>query len=472
MSIPLNPSLSGILKEIIAHKIIEINALYKTGTDVLFSSPNPKSEKSFKRSLTKNGPGFIFEVKRKSPSKGDLAPNIDISALTSLYDQSANAISVLTDSYYFGGDFNVLGQVSRASSKPILCKDFFIDPLQVYLARQAGADAILLMLSVLSDEGYRQLAGRAKDFNMDILTEVHDEIELKRAIKLGAEIIGINNRNLTNLSIDLNTTKTLAPKVPKECVVISESGIRTRKDITDLSPHVDGFLIGSSIMEAKSPKTKIKALMPEKIKICGLTSKKDAELAYKSGASFGGLIFTDKSPRKVTHKKAHEIIQSQPLSFVGVFMDESIKLVTSYATRLGLVAVQLHGSENDNYRKTLREKLPTDIEIWQTLKVSNELPKLPSFADRILYDTYHPALQGGTGKTFDWNVLDDQSSYILAGGLNPSNIQSAAKRDAYILDVNSGVENSPGIKCANKLAALFAALNPIQKTKQNAGGVQ
>jgi indole-3-glycerol phosphate synthase/phosphoribosylanthranilate isomerase len=465
------------LGRIIAHKQMEIRAHYEVGADELFSTSLPFSEKSFKNAFLKNSTGFIFEIKRASPSKGDIAPDIDIPTITRLYEKHANAISVLTDEHFFGGSFDVLHSVVKSTSKPVLCKDFFIDPLQIYKAREAGADAILLMLSVLTDKAYTHLAALAKSFKMDVLSEVHDEGELNRALSLGADIIGINNRNLKDLSIDLNTTKALAPKIPKGCIIISESGIESHVDIQSLAHLVDGFLIGSAIMGAENPAAKINELTQDspdpnvEVKICGLTRVEDARLAHNLGATYGGLIFASQSPRRITLEKALEIINCASLNYVGVFMDDDPIYVAAMAKDLGLKVIQLHGSENENYRQKLKALLPAPIAIWQAQRVSNNLPPKPKFADKVLYDTAHPILAGGTGQTFDWAILKSHENCVLAGGINPTNIQKAARTNVNILDVNSGIENAPGIKCKDKMTALFSKLGIPPNLNKNLGDV-
>ena len=155
---------------------------------------------------------------------------------------------MLTDEKYFQGSFDFLPIVSQIAPQPILCKDFIIDPYQIYLARYYQADACLLMLSVLDDEQYRQLAAVAHSLEMGVLTEVSNEEELERAIALGAKVVGINNRDLRDLSIDLNRTRELAPKLGHNVTVISESGINTYAQVRELSHFTNGFLIGSALM--------------------------------------------------------------------------------------------------------------------------------------------------------------------------------------------------------------------------------
>ena len=181
----------------------------------------------------------------------------------------------------------------------LLNKDFFIDPYQVYLARYYNADAILLMLSVLDDEQYQLLAGIAQEYQLNILTEVSNQEELDRAIALDAKLIGINNRNLRDLSTDIARTFDYAPHIPNDRIVISESGIYTNAQARELAPAVDGFLVGSSVMAQADIDLACRKLIYGEHKICGLSQAEHAQAAIQAGAVYGGLIFVEKSPRNV-----------------------------------------------------------------------------------------------------------------------------------------------------------------------------
>lgn len=165
-----------------------------------------RSERDFYQALSGDNTVFILECKKASPSKGLIREEFDLDYIASVYGEYASAISVLTDEKYFQGRFEFLPQVRAQVAQPVLCKDFMVDPYQVYLARHYQADAILLMLSVLNDDQYRELAAVAHDLGMGVLTEVSNEQELKRAVDLQAKVIGINNRNLRDLTTDLNRT--------------------------------------------------------------------------------------------------------------------------------------------------------------------------------------------------------------------------------------------------------------------------
>jgi len=208
------------------------------------------SPRSLSSALTAAHPSFILECKPASPSAGLLRERVDLPSIVDVYNRYANAISVLTDEDYFGGRFEYIAIVRKKTSLPILCKDFIVDPYQVKLAGHLGADAVLLMLSVLSDRQYSELAGIANERGLQILTEVGNPHELERALTLGARIVGINNRDLCTMKVDVTNTIRLAPLIGDGVVVISESGISHRRQVLELAPKVNGFLIGSALMAA------------------------------------------------------------------------------------------------------------------------------------------------------------------------------------------------------------------------------
>lgn len=190
------------------------------------------SKRNFYKALSCNNNKtiFILEYKCASPSKGIICKNPNPIKIAQIYKNHASVISIVTDEKYFHGNFNILSQISNSVTQPILCKDFFISAWQIYFARLYKADAILLMLSVLNDQTYYKLSHIAHSLNMGVLTEITNKSELKRAISLNAKVIGINNRNLHDLSIDLNRTINLSPDIPKSIIKISEdTGVKETK---------------------------------------------------------------------------------------------------------------------------------------------------------------------------------------------------------------------------------------------------
>ncbi|WP_415720877.1 bifunctional indole-3-glycerol-phosphate synthase TrpC/phosphoribosylanthranilate isomerase TrpF [Photobacterium ganghwense] len=450
-----------VLAKIVADKHLWVEARKQQQPLESFQDALTPSDRDFYQALSGDQAAFILECKKASPSKGLIREDFDLDYIARVYNNHASAISVLTDEKYFQGNFDFLPQVRRQVSQPVLCKDFMIDPYQVYLARHYGADAILLMLSVLDDDQYQQLAQVAESLNLGILTEVSNEEELERAITLKAKVVGINNRNLRDLSIDLNRTKELAPRLPEGTIVISESGIYNHQQVRDLAAYANGFLIGSSLMAEDDLELAIRRVTLGENKVCGLTHADDAAAAYKSGAIYGGLIFVSGSPRQVDIEQARMIMSGAPLKYVGVFRNADPDAVTKAAKALALFAVQLHGEESPEYVQGLKAQLPAGCEIWKAHGVTDSVPDFSQWqVDRHLLDSKVGNQSGGTGVAFDWQLIPDEQKKItmLAGGLTPENVCEAAHIGCKGLDLNSGVESQPGKKDANKLQAAFTAI--------------
>ncbi|EQA5719350.1 bifunctional indole-3-glycerol-phosphate synthase TrpC/phosphoribosylanthranilate isomerase TrpF [Cronobacter dublinensis] len=446
-----------VLAKIVADKALWVEARKAQQPLASFQNEIVPSARRFYDALQGARTAFILECKQASPSKGVIREDFDPARIAAVYKHHASAISVLTDEKYFQGSVEFLPIVSAIAHQPVLCKDFIIDPYQIYLARFYQADACLLMLSVLDDDQYRQLAAVAHSLSMGVLTEVSNEEELERAIRLEAKVVGINNRDLRDLSIDLNRTRELAPRLGHGVTVISESGIHTYGQVRELSRFANGFLIGSALMEHDDLETAVRQVLLGENKVCGLTRPQDAQSAWEAGAVFGGLIFVPSSPRAVTDEQARAVIDAAPLRYVGVFRDAPLDDVAAKAQQLALSAVQLHGDEDQTYISALRASLPATTAIWKAQSVSHALPaRNLQYVDRYVLDNG----QGGSGVQFDWSLLEGQSlsDVMLAGGLGADNCVQAAQLGCAGLDFNSGVESAPGIKDSDKLAAVFRTL--------------
>ncbi len=456
-----NTQMAEVLAKIVKDKAVWVEERQQSQPVESFKNLLMPSDRDFYQALNTGKTAFILECKKASPSKGLIREHFDLDYIASVYNQYANAISVLTDEKYFQGDFEFVSRVRSQVTQPVLCKDFMISTYQVYLARHYGADAILLMLSVLTDEEYKELADIAHQLGMGILTETSNEEELQRAVALKAKVIGINNRNLRDLSTDLNRTKELAPKLPKGTTVISESGIYTHQQVRDLAPFANGFLIGSALMAQENLELAVRKVVLGENKVCGLTHPDDAVKAYQAGAVFGGLIFVSKSKRYVDIEAARLTMTGAPLQYVGVFQNHTVAEVANTAKALGLYAVQLHGDEDQAFINELKAALPEKVEIWKAYGVTDSLPTyIENNVDRHLLDAKVGSQSGGTGTSFDWQLLEDATNQnlMLAGGLSPDNAQQAAKIGCMGLDLNSGVESEPGKKDAAKLQQAFKAI--------------
>ena len=459
--------MANVLEKIVVDKRIEVEQLkIDKPLSSFIDSLKPTTKDMYAALDRKQGnshAGFILECKKASPSKGLIRADFDPKAICQIYDKYAAAISVLTDEKYFQGKFEYLKTVTDTVSCPVLNKDFFVDTYQVHLARYYGADAILLMLSVLSDEEYKALEAVAKQYNLAILTEISNEEERDRAVKLGAKLIGINNRNLRDLSTDIARTFDFAPTLPDDRIIISESGIYTNDQVRELAPAVDGFLVGSSVMAQEDIDLACRTLIYGNNKVCGLTTPEQAQMAIEAGAQFGGLIFAKKSPRFVTSEQVITIVEQAPsLNYVGVFVNHKRQEIAELAKQLNLFAVQLHGDEDQAYIDKLKQQLPENCQIWKAIAVEQQVPEFSVSAQYYVLD----GKNAGSGQPFNWQALanseQDLSSCFLAGGLNSDNIENAIEQlttqELFGLDLNSGVEQSPGIKCREKLQQVFTQI--------------
>lgn len=449
-----NVEMATVLKKIIHDKQIWLSQQQAATPLAIFKSEVKPSDRDFYQALNQAKTAFILECKKASPSKGLIREDFDPANIAKIYKNYASAISVLTDEKYFQGRFEFLTIVRNEVTQPVLCKDFIIDEYQIYLARYYQADAILLMLSVVTDDEYQQLSEVAHRLNMGVLTEASTESEVERAIKLGAKVIGINNRNLRDLTVDLNRVKDLSKTIPDDRIVISESGIYTHSQVKDLRPYAKGFLIGSALMSEPNLDLAIRKVVLGENKVCGLTRAEDAVNVYQAGAVYGGLIFVSGSPRYIQPNIARSVMSAAPLNWVGVFKNQDIDEVCQIAEQLSLYAVQLHGKEDANYIQALREKLPLTCQIWKALSIDDTIPEHHNpLVSRYVFDNG----AGGTGKSFDWSLLENHelSNVILAGGINPENIKLAIATSVIGVDLNSGVEQAPGIKDKQKINAVF-----------------
>ena len=217
---------------------------------------------TFLQALQKDGMSYICEVKKASPSKGLIAPDFSYLAIAKEYEQAgASAISCLTEPFYFQGADQYLREISAAVQIPVLRKDFTVDEYMIYQAKSLGASAVLLICAILDDgelRAYRQLA---KELGLDALVEAHDDYEVDRALNLGAEIVGVNNRDLRTFQIDMNNSICLRKMAPDNVVFVSESGIRTPEDIRLLYENkVDAVLIGETLMRSPDKKAALESL--------------------------------------------------------------------------------------------------------------------------------------------------------------------------------------------------------------------
>lgn len=475
---------------------------------------------TFIQSLDKPGRRFILECKRASPTLGDINLNLDIPVQVELYSTRAAAISVLTEEHFFKGSYEVLQQVRALTTLPVLCKDFVICEEQIDIAAHLGADAILLMLSVLTKERFMQLYAYAKHHGLDVLAEVSTADEAQFAASAKLDVVGINNRDLKTLQIDLNRTHELLPYFANcpQTILVSESGIKHHSDIESLAP-LRCFLIGSALCSpiklnqgtsTNSAATntapfslqylkRLTALHMDEVlfglnKICGNNTREGIESALKNHVALSGLIFVKKSPRYISPETAAALIapyQNEPfcnqIAFCGVFQDEELSVVQDTALRLKLQFIQLHGHESVEYISKLKSACP-QIFIIKAIRISDlkqlntkaQAVAINAFfasyfaagADYILLDSPLP----GSGQSIDLSILPqgvDYSKVFLAGGLGANLRQVKQKlialkraiNGSFLLknqncfigfDLNSKLEIAPGIKNPELIDTAFS----------------
>ena len=260
-----------ILDDIIANKREELVAAKRQRplADLKGASRDAGATRGFGAALRQPGLSVIAEVKRKSPAKGILNQTVDPAEQAALYAQAGpRAVSVLTDQRFFGGTNQDVEAVRRRIELPILRKDFTIDEYHVYEARAIGADAILLIVRALEQAQLTDFQALAHELGLDVLVEVHNEAELDRAVQASARIVGINNRDLATMTVDVATTTRLRPLAPKGVTLVSESGISSPEDVrTVTSAGVDAILVGEALMSAGDPSATLRAFIQAAVEV-------------------------------------------------------------------------------------------------------------------------------------------------------------------------------------------------------------
>lgn len=248
----------SFLERIRPAKLAEVEVLRSHPEDPGRGGPT----RGFRAALELEGLSAIAELKRRSPSKGDIRPGADPVDIARAYeDNGARALSVLTDGPHFGGSPEDFHRIRQAVSLPMLRKDFIVHELQLDQARAWGADAALLIVAMLDQATLSRLHAHALDLGLDVLVETHDADEVARALDAGALIVGVNNRNLHTLSIDLQTSQELLPTLPPHITGVAESGLKTRQEV--LSMPADAILVGSSLMQASDPGQALRGLLED-----------------------------------------------------------------------------------------------------------------------------------------------------------------------------------------------------------------
>lgn len=432
-----------ILLEIAAHKRTEIAELIaKLPLDAIKTGLEP-SDRDFKAAISKRGGiNLIAEIKKASPSEKKIFTG-DFSAaeIASTYETAgADAISVLTDEKFFKGSGEFLRQAGGATTRtPLLMKDFFIDEYQIHLARYYGADAILLIVSLLTADQINAYIKIAASLGMDALVEVHNQKELDLALTTKAEIIGVNNRDLHTFEIDTKTYIRLCSRIPRDRVRVAESGY-TQDNLGQVQGLADAVLVGSSIMRSNDPGGSIQEIKQNRkqLKACGIRTIEDAEYCEAQGVDLIGLNFVPSSKRCINVELAKKITAKLDKTLsVGVFQDQNIDEVRQIAREAALDLVQLSGSESVEYCRQLSQP------VIKTLKV-DDLDKLAAYEESVAMFIIDGAVPG-SGKGYDYSRLKDiqtDKPFMVAGGVNPENAAEILTLipQAAGLDAASGIE--------------------------------
>lgn len=258
--------MNQLLRDIIAHKRASLSAILASAPESPVSAKLPFRERLL-IAKEKGETAIIAEIKKGSPSRGILVENFDPAQIAAEYDRGgATALSVLTDEKYFFGASENVKLAKDASSCPVLCKDFFIEPSQMKWARTIGADAALLIVRILSDQQLSELLAAAGEADLDVLVETHCEEELERALDANSNLIGVNNRDLDTFAVDIEVSLRLSKRIPGDVLAVSESGIRNRRDIqTLMDAGYSAFLVGESLMTAEDRVSALRNLLGESV---------------------------------------------------------------------------------------------------------------------------------------------------------------------------------------------------------------
>ncbi len=378
----------------------------------------------FRDALSQPGLGAIAEVKRRSPSAGDLRPDADPAELAAAFEAAgASAVSILVDER-FAGTWDDLRAARAVASLPLLAKGFFSTRKHLETARTNGADAVLLLLRDLDDAQVRELMGVAGELGLDTLVEAHDAGELARATALNAPVIGLNARDLGTFEIDRRKQLGLVAVAPRERIVVAESGILNRAHgaAAELA-GADAVLVGSALMRAPDPAaTLVDLLRRPYVKVCGLTREEDVAVAAEAGADFAGFVLAE-SPRRA----AAPLPVPETMLSVGVFVGETEEVGTDLA--------QLYAQENGHRAR--------DGVLLRGNEVVAHVKDLPWLEE----DDGH------------WKqAARAEGRVLLAGGLGPENVRTAIEAvDPWCVDASRSLEASPGIKDHDRVRAFVEA---------------
>ena len=460
----------------------------------------------FEVALRQQDFNFICEVKKASPSKGIIAEHFPYLDIAKEYEVAgAAAISVLTEPDFFKGDKKYLQEIASTVKIPVLRKDFIIDEYQIYQAKVWGASAILLICACLDVPTLTKFRELADSLGLSSLVEAHDEHEVQMAIDCGARIIGVNNRNLKDFTVDVQNSVRLRNLVQDDVIFVSESGLETPEDIQVLRDNNIGVaLMGETFMRSPNKVEKLAYLYgpiyyTPKVKMCGISKIETIPAVVEAKPDYMGLVFAP-SKRQVTVEQAKTLVDElhkeyektygevtvpmntdtaqdsqdnqefvqgnsnfEKIKTVGVFVNETVENLLKIAEEVKLDVIQLHGDEDESFIQTLKEQ--SNVEVWKAVQVRSAADAekwIDSSADMLLFDAYHKDERGGTGEVFDWSSLDAfERPFMLAGGIDSTNVARAIRTvRPYGIDISSGIETK-GVKDDEKIKAFTNIVRTI-----------
>ena len=372
----------------------------------------------------------------------------------------------------------------------MLRKDFIIDEYQIYQAKVWGASAILLICACLDVPTLTKFRELADSLGLSSLVEAHDEKEVQMAIDCGARIIGVNNRNLKDFTVDVQNSVRLRNLVQDDVIFVSESGLETPEDIQVLRDNNIGVaLMGETFMRSPNKIEKLAYLYGStyytpKVKMCGISKIETIPAVIEANPDYMGLVFAP-SKRQVTVDQAKSLVKElhkqygnrysrdevqcsndvvqEFIKTVGIFVNETLDNLVTIATEVNLDAVQLHGDEDEAFIQSLKER--TNVEVWKAVQIRSAADAevwIDSSADMLLFDAYHKDERGGMGEVFDWSCLDEfERPFMLAGGIDSTNVARAIRTvRPYGIDISSGIETE-GVKDDEKIKAFTNIVRTI-----------
>jgi indole-3-glycerol phosphate synthase len=379
----------------------------------------------FRAALAGERLAAIAEIKRRSPSAGDLRPDADPAALAAGFERAgAAAVSILVDERFAGSPAD-LAAARSATRLPLLAKGFFSERSELEELRSLGADAVLLLLRDLDDAQTRRLLVAADELELDVLVEAHDAEELRRAVELGAAVIGVNARDLSTFEIDRRAQLELVESAPRDRVVVAESAIGARAHAAEAElAGADAVLVGSTLMRAPDPAAKLRELIARPlVKVCGLTREEDVAAAAEAGADLAGFVLARETPRRALAVLPVPDTMLSVAVHVGEITDDGADLVQLYPRENG------HRARDGVLLRSGREVARIVDREWA--------------AD----DPEHfGRAEAATGRV------------VLAGGLSPENVRAAIERvQPWAVDASSSLETAPGIKDHDRIRAYVEA---------------